>query len=162
VADANTHNLAASRPPAAALESRLRLFIIFTGARETAIAARAAGRLVRGLGARVTLLVPRIVPFPLPLDAPDVAPDFVADPVASIARDCGYEMDISVFLCRDPQMALRAALEPRSLVILATRGRWWPDRHTRLARALSRDGHSVLTFNSARPSPELASICPHR
>jgi hypothetical protein len=45
---------------------------------------------------------------------------------------------------RDWLDGFRHALPPRSLIVLATKHRWWPTREKRLARALLRAGHHVM------------------
>ena len=45
---------------------------------------------------------------------------------------------------RDWLEAFKKVLEPGSLVILATKKRWWPTREEKLARSLAKAGHQVM------------------
>jgi hypothetical protein len=55
-----------------------------------------------------------------------------------------------VLYARDWLEAFRKALEPKSLVILATKKRWWPTRQDKLARALAKAGHQVMLLPVVR------------
>jgi hypothetical protein len=60
-----------------------------------------------------------------------------------VARDIGVPVDAHVVIARDREEAFHRAISPGSLVVLATKKRWWPTRQARLARLLACAGHSV-------------------
>jgi hypothetical protein len=127
-------------------DRRLELKVIFTDLPKTAAALAAARTMARDLGARITLMVPRVVPYPLPLAEPDVPVEFTERLLESIADD---DTTIEILLCRDRNETLRRAVPPDSLVIVGARKRrWWTcwllSRERSLARLLRHDGRRVL------------------
>jgi hypothetical protein len=52
-----------------------------------------------------------------------------------------------IYLCRDKCRTVRLILEPRSIVILGDRKRWWSVEQ-KLPRALKKDGHHVIFAES--------------
>jgi len=48
-----------------------------------------------------------------------------------------------VVIARDREVAFDRAISPGSLVVLATKKRWWPTQQVKFARLLARAGHSV-------------------
>jgi hypothetical protein len=110
---------------------------------------RAAGRLARDLGARVTMLAAQVVPYPLPLEKPPVAVEFTKQALLRMVSEEDIETAIEVRLCRDSQETIREALAPESVVVMGRRGRWWPIREWMLAWKLRRDGHHVIYADSS-------------
>jgi hypothetical protein len=47
-------------------------------------------------------------------------------------------------LCRDRLETLKSVLNPRSLVVMSGRKRWWPTAEKSLAKTLRRAGHEVI------------------
>jgi alkylated DNA repair dioxygenase AlkB len=62
----------------------------------------------------------------------------------ALAAESPVETTVRICLCRDRWEALEVLLEPRSLVVLGGRKRWWPTRESRLAQKLRRAGHEVI------------------
>ena len=121
----------------------LAVCVPYTTSDLTRAALTAAVTLTRNLGARVTLVGVLVVPFPLPLDRPGVSLNFVEQELQAVSRDFELELDARVVIARDPQEAFHRAISPGSLVVLATKKRWWPTQQAKLARLLVRSGHSV-------------------
>src|SRR5579863_5183651 len=121
----------------------LRVFVPYTSGDLTKASLTAVNKLTIDLGARVTLFAVRVVPFPLPLDRPDVAPKFLERKLASIATEIDMPVDIRVVFVRDLEVGLQQVLMDSSLVVVATHKRWVPSGEVKLARLLSRLGHSV-------------------
>jgi hypothetical protein len=124
--------------------SELPLCIPYTTSDLTRAALRAVAALTRNLGARVSVVAVQVVPFPLPLHRPAVSPTFFAQKLKSATR--GIEVgvvDTRVVIARDREAAFHRAISPGSLVVLATKKRWWPTRQVELARSLASAGHSV-------------------
>jgi len=129
------------RPPPGA---RLDVAVVFTSADATMAALKRAGTLANSLNSRILLVVSQIVPFPLPLDSPPVLFDFNEKRFREIAEASPVETAVQIYLCRDRFETIRAALKPRSLVIIGGRKRWWLTAEEILTRKLRRAGHEVI------------------
>ncbi len=103
------------------------------------------------LAATVTLAYVVVVPFPLPLDRPDVDTRHLLRELRDLADPSPIPIRILLVLARDKKAAFRRLIPDRSLVVLATRKRWWRTAEESLARALTREGHRVvlLKLNAA-------------
>jgi hypothetical protein len=121
----------------------LPVCVPFTTSDLTRAALNAAVALTRNLGARVSLVAVLIVPFPLPLDRPSVSPRVVEHELQAVARDVELELDARVVIARNREEAFHRAISPGSLVVLATKKRWWITPQAKLAGLLARAGHSV-------------------
>jgi hypothetical protein len=121
----------------------LPVCVPYTTSDLTRAALTAAVGLTRNLGARVSLVAVLIVPFPLPLDRPAVSSRLVEHELQAVARDIELELDAHVVIARDREEAFHRAISPGSLVVLATKKRWWPTPQAKLARLLACAGHSV-------------------
>ncbi len=125
-------------------EARLNVAVVFTSVDATIAALRKAGTLASRLGGRITLLVPQVVPYPLPLTSPPVLLEWNERRFRVIASEGPVETRVLLYLCRDRLETLKAALSPRSLIVVGGRKRWWPASEERLARNLRRAGHEVI------------------
>jgi len=121
----------------------LQVFVPYTSPDLTKVALSRAKALTRNLAARITLLDVHVVPFPLPLEKPNVAVTFLERKLISIAKDAGAEVEPRVVFARDRGLGTEQALAPNSLVLIATKKRWWPTAEVKLGRSLARAGHSV-------------------
>jgi hypothetical protein len=122
----------------------LDVSVIFTSPGATIAALKKAGALAAKLNARITLVVPQIVPFPAPLTTPPVLLDFQEMRLRAIAEASPVDVTVRIYLCRERWDALIAALKPHSLVVLASRRKWWRTREMRLATRLRKAGHEVI------------------
>lgn len=125
-------------------EPRLNISVVFTSVKPTLSALREAGRLASSLGGYITLLVPQVVPYPLELEKTTGWDDFHARRFRTVAGASSVSTTVRVYLCRDPEAAVLAALTPHSLVVIGGRKRWWPTSEKRLAGKLRRAGHEVI------------------
>jgi len=123
--------------------SEFPVYVPYTTAVLARAALRAAVALSRNLGARVSLVAVQVVPFPLPLDEPAVSPGFLQEELKAVARDVEAPVDTHVVIARDSEVAYDRAIPRGSLVVLATKRRWWHTRQANLARLLARDGRNV-------------------
>jgi hypothetical protein len=96
------------------------------------------------LDIQVCLVDVQVVPFPRPLDEPPINKEFSEHRLHDLFEESGLSGQTSVLYARDRLEGYRRMLEPKSLVVLATKKRWWPTRERRLARALSKAGHQVM------------------
>ena len=121
----------------------LSVYVPYTTSVLTRAALKAVGAFTRNLGAHVSLVAVQVVPFPLPLDRPAISTSFLEQELESVARDMEVPVDAQVVISRDLAVAFDRAVSPGSLVVLATRKRWWRTPQAKLARLLARAGHSV-------------------
>ena len=133
-------------PDVAAAESELELVVPFTDRRLTQTAIAAASRLGKGLRAVVRLVRIETVPWRCDLDHPPVALDFLRSQLKSYRS--ALPMQREVRLARGFVEGLMSTLTANSVVVLATKRRWWPTRAERLAAILERAGHrAVLVYS---------------
>jgi hypothetical protein len=125
--------------------ARLRIHVVFTSLEETRIALRRAEELAAGLNAEIALILTPIVPFPLPLEQPPTPVDFAQSQIHSLTATADTPIEAFVYLCRDPLRLLASVLPPHALLIIGTNRNWAFGRSKRLARALQRNGHHVIT-----------------
>jgi hypothetical protein len=118
--------------------------VIYTHLPGTSDALNAASVLARGLGARVTVHLAQVIPYPLELRSPQISIPFAEDQLGLLAGRQPVETSVQVHLCRDLTDAIRQALKPQSVVVIAAPRRWWPSREERLAKTLRREGHHVI------------------
>ena len=88
----------------------------------------------------------QIVPFPCPLNQPPIDKEHSQRRLQELIRETGLPGTVAVLYTRDWLEAFQRVLEPKSLVVLATRKRWWPwpTREEKFARALTKAGHQVM------------------
>jgi hypothetical protein len=122
---------------------RIQLVIPYTTRELTEAALKAAAPMVEGLGAVVKMIYVQVVPYPRALEEPHVASAHLAARLEQAARESAVPVRAEVVYARDRAEAFRQVLRPGSLVLLATRKRWWPTAEERLGRLLLRAGHSV-------------------
>ena len=96
------------------------------------------------LDVRVALVDIQVIPFPCPFDQPPINKEFSERRLNELLKESGLPGRVSVLHTRDWFDAFEKVLEPGSLVILATKKRWWPTREQKLARNLVKAGHQVM------------------
>jgi hypothetical protein len=102
------------------------------------------------LDVHVSLVDIQVVPFPCPLDQSPIDKEFSERRLSELLTENGLSGTAAVLYTRDWLEAFKRVLEPRSLVILATKRRWWPTREHKLARTLSKAGHQVMLLPVVR------------
>lgn len=122
----------------------LNIAVVFTSVEATLAALKEAGELASHLGARITLIVPQVVPYAVPLDTPPVQVEFNELRFRVLAQESPVETTVQIYLCRDRFAALRFALKPGSIIILAGPTRWWPTKDEQLVRQLRSAGYEVI------------------
>jgi hypothetical protein len=126
------------------IDRRLNISVVFTSVDATLAALKAAAGLADSLSAYITLVVPQVVPYPLPLESPPVLLDWNERRFRVIATECLVETTVQISLGRDRFQALGTVLNPRSVVVIGARRRWWFTPERRLVRHLRRSGHQVI------------------
>jgi hypothetical protein len=127
----------------------LWMVIPYTTRDLTRAALRHAG-VCSDLDVQVVLIDVQVVPFPCPLDQPPINKEFSERRLRELLQESGIPGQARVIYTRNWLEAFKSVLEPGSLVILATKKRWWPTREAKLARALTKAGHQVMLLPVVR------------
>lgn len=130
-------------------DHQFEINVVFTTAKGTMAALKAAQVLAHDLDAQTLLLVPQVVPLQFPLSSPPVSIAFTQRRAYAMAMDCqrGGDIRVQVYLCGDRQKCLIKVLKPQSLVLIGGKKRWWPAPEQKLAEALRVGGHKVIFVN---------------
>ena len=96
------------------------------------------------LDVHISLVDIQVVPFPCSLDQPPIDKKHSQARLLDLLKQSGRPGRVTVSYARDWMEAFERILETRSLVVIATKKRWWPTREKRLASALAKAGHQVL------------------
>jgi hypothetical protein len=98
----------------------------------------------------VRLVDVQVVPFPSPLDQPPIDRQHSERRLHDLLIESRLAGEATVLYTRDWLDGFQRVLDPQSLVVIATRKRWWPTREKRLACALAKAGHQVMLLPVAR------------
>jgi hypothetical protein len=132
-----------SRAPAVYIPD-LQVVIPHRSPELTRSALKYAATLAMDLNIRLRLIDVHVVPYGVPLDAPTVDPRHLARRVRSLAMESELPISAEVIYARDWEQGLRRALAPGSLVLMAMKRSWWPNKDKRLAARLRKLGHQVM------------------
>ena len=124
----------------------LWVVIPYTTPELTLAAMRHAGA-CSDLDVHVALIDLQVVPFPCPIDQPPINNEYSQHRLQELFSESGLPGRTAVLYTRDWLEGFRRVLEPNSLVVMATKRRWWPTREMKLARALSKAGHQVMLLS---------------
>jgi hypothetical protein len=125
----------------------LDIVVPYTTPQLTRLALREAQELALKLPSRIRVLRMLAVPFPQELRYPPVALDILREQTRQVARGI-QAAEIGLVLTRDPQEALLKILRPGSIVVIASKKRWWRTAQERLQRICERHGHQVALIYS--------------
>lgn len=127
----------------------LWLVVPYTTPELTGAALRHAG-VCTDLDVHVSLVDVQVIPFPCPLSQPPVNKKFSEQRLQALFSECGVPGNIAVVYTRDWLEGFKQVLEPGSLIVIATKKRWWRTREEKLARALMNAGHQVMVLPVVR------------
>jgi hypothetical protein len=96
------------------------------------------------LDVHVCLVDVQVVPFPCMFNQPPVDRKFSECRLNDLLQESGLPGRGAVVYTRDWLEGFRKVLEPGSLVIIASKKRWWRTREEKLARTLMKAGHDVM------------------
>lgn len=122
-------------------EFKFEIAVVLTSLDLTLAALKEASNLAGSLGGRITLIVPCGVPW----GSLHVLLELNEHQLEEVNR---LETSVSLCLCRYPRETLKSVLTPYSLLVVASRKRWWPTAETRLAGRMRRAGHQVVLTQS--------------
>jgi hypothetical protein len=131
----------------AARADLLDIVVPYTTPRLTRLALKRAEELSLELPSRIRVVRMLTVPFPLDLQRPTVALDIVREQTRQVARGI-QGAEVLLFLTRDPKVALLKTLRAGSIVVIASKKRWWRTGQERLQRICARHGHHVALVYS--------------
>jgi hypothetical protein len=125
----------------------LDIVVPYTTPQLTRLALREAEALASKLPSRIRVLRMHAVPFPQELQYPPVALEILREQTRQVARGINAS-EIVLFLTRDPEETLLKILRPGSIVVIASKRRWWRTAQERLQRICERHGHQVALVYS--------------
>src|SRR5579872_3982880 len=116
------------------------IVVLYTGPELTPAALDTAVNLTQGLGFHLVLLAVHIVPYPLQLRALGNIEEHLTAQLESVAAASSLPVTARIIFARDISEAFRQAVRPESLVLIASRKRWWKTRPDQWARDLAAHG----------------------
>jgi hypothetical protein len=125
----------------------LDIVVPYTTPRLTRLALKRAEELALELPSRIRVVRMLAVPYPLDLQHPTVSLDLLREQTRQVARGV-KGAEIVLFLTRDPKVTLLKNLRPGSIVVIASKKRWWRTGQERLERICARQGHQVALVYS--------------
>ena len=135
-------------PVAAAVEAApLDIVVPYTTPELTRLALRKAGELSAHMPSAIRVLRMQRVPFPLQLNQCPVSIESLRDQTGRIAQDTAAT-EVKIFLTRDPDETLMNELQPGSIIVIASKKRWWRTAQERLKQNCARRGHHVTLIYS--------------
>ncbi len=120
----------------------LDIVVPFTTLELTQAALDEADRLVRNLNVRIRVVAVQTVPIALNLNDPPVRTDHLEKTLRSLVSSALAHGEI--YLVRDAQSTWAKLLRVRSLIVIASRKRFWRTRQESLAGMLERNGQEVV------------------
>jgi hypothetical protein len=124
------------------------IVVLYTGPDLTPCALRAAANLTRGLNFHVVLIAVHIVPYPLQLGPLSVMEEHLQAELHKAADGSDLPVSARIAFSRDLTEAFRQCVRPDSLVVIASRKRWWRTRPEKWARELARNGFRTALVQS--------------
>src|SRR5262249_5964784 len=121
----------------------LWVVVPYTTPELTLAAMRHAG-VCTDLNVHLSLVDVQVVPFPCPLNEPPINREFSERRLRDLFAQTKLPGTTGIVYARDRLEGYSRAMEPASLVILATKKRWWRTSEQKLALGLQNAGHKVL------------------
>jgi hypothetical protein len=124
-------------------DTLLWIVVPYTTPELTRAALKAAAGFGQGLDVAVRLIDVHMVPYPCDIDQPIVNSEHLKERLRKAACQCDLPIRAEVVYARDRDEGFHQVLRSRSLILLASRKRWWRTAEEKLARTLRRAGHKV-------------------
>jgi len=122
----------------------LDIVVLYTSEELAAAALLRAEELAHGMKLRVRLVCAQMVPYPLPVDQPPINLQYLKSELERVSDRCSLEVQGEIVLARDMQTALKSALKPNSVVVLASHCRFWQTKEESLRKECIKAGHEVV------------------
>jgi hypothetical protein len=127
------------------IDASLDVVVLFTTVDLAAAALKRAEELVLGIKSDIRLICTQIVPYPLPVERPPVNLRHLGNQLSRASQCAGLKLEGEIILARDLKTALKTALKPHSIVVLASRRRrLWRTQEEKLKIECEKAGHEVL------------------
>ena len=120
----------------------LDIVVPYTTPELTREALRKAGELTAEIPSKIRVVRMQRVPFPLPLQHSPVSVDVLREQIGNIVSGLAAT-EISIYLTREPEETLLHSLEPRSILVIASKRRPWRTAQESLKRICERHGNRV-------------------
>ena len=120
----------------------LDIVVPYTTPHLTRLALREAEQLASEIPSKIRVLRMQRVPFPLELRHSPVSLEVIQEQTRQVARGIPAA-EITIYLTRDPRETLLKALQPDSILVIASHKRLWPTAQERLKKLCERHGHQV-------------------
>ena len=117
---------------------------VFRTPEETTAALEFAATLSEGLNWSVRLVDVQAVPFHCTLELPPINREFSESRLQALAAAVDVPVRADLVYARAWDEGFDRLLRPESLVVLATRKRFWKTAEERLAARLTRQGHHLI------------------
>jgi hypothetical protein len=124
------------------------IVVLHTGPELTPRALQAAANLTNGLNFHLVLIAVHIVPFPVQLAALGTMEEHLQAELSKAAGRSELPVSARSAFARDLCEAFRQCVPPESLVVIASRKRWWRTRPERWASELARNGFRTALVQS--------------
>jgi hypothetical protein len=110
----------------------------------TRAALKYSANLATDLNVRLRLIDVHVVPYGVPIDAPTVNPRHLVRRLRQLAQESTLPVSAEVVYARDWEQGFRRSLAPGSVIVMAMKRSWWPNKDKRLAARLRNLGHQVM------------------
>jgi hypothetical protein len=110
----------------------------------TRAALKYSANLATDLNVRLRLIDVHVVPYGVAIDTPTVSPKHLVRRLRQLAQESSLPVSAEVVYARDWEQGFRRSLAPGSLIVMAMRRSWWPNKDKRLAARLRNLGHQVM------------------
>jgi hypothetical protein len=125
----------------------LDIVVPYTTPHLTRLALKKAEALATEIPSRIRVLRMQRVPFPLELKHSPVSLEVIQEQTRQVARGIPAA-EITIYLTREPRETLLKALQPDSILVIASHKRLWPTAQERLKNLCARHGHQVALVYS--------------
>ena len=125
----------------------LDIVVPYTTPYLTRLALKKAEELGSEIPANIRVLRMQRVPFPLDIHHSPVSLDTLREQTRQVARGIPTS-EILIYLTRDPHETLLKALQPDSILVIASRKRWWRTSQERLKKLCEKNGYRVALVYS--------------
>ena len=126
----------------------LQVVIPYRSPELTRSALKYAASFAADLNVRLRLIDVHVVPHGVQLDQPTVSPKHLVRRIRQLAQESALPISAEVIFARDWEQGFRRALAPGTLVLMAMKRSWWPNKDKRLAARLRNQGHQVIWVDS--------------
>jgi hypothetical protein len=116
------------------------IVVLHTGPELTPRALQVAVNLTKGLDFHLILIAVHIVPYPVQLEPLAAMEEHLRTELRKVADGSDLPITARITFARELADAFRQYVRPESLVVIASRKRWWRTRPERWARELARHG----------------------